>query len=528
MSSFTTIRGYSNVPIKSANSINILGPVTANSGLIVFSDTELGPPTTTTRSIGTRILLSSTLSTTKFDSAIGIDSNTLWVSTANLLNVYSNTTVLIGGNNSTNSTTGQLIVQGGVGISRDLYVGGNLNVTGNIIAPGITNSNTQLYIYENMLQTSPNNLLLLGNAVYTQNTSFQLTSTVNNQSGSAYIQADPGSSWTCQFDYYYGGGSGADGIQFFVQQTSIGSLKVNNGGYIICFDEYHNTIRVGDPTITNVFVSYSSSVTLTTYLSPNIWNTIVIRFHQGTLLVYINGNSVSGLTVTENNFTFPAGTFMGFHADTGGANNVHSIRNIIVHKGTGTFEPQFGNPSTLLAPTGLTVFNNTTVSSSSSSGSVVFGGGISISNTTNSASVTNGGTFTTAGGAAIQKDLYIGGNLIVSGTITNPVFLAITASNLINTISPTVYISKQTENIIYFSMTCTVTKTNSTCGVSLAFSTLATIQNTYSVVFIGQVFSNGIAALNLVGVPNTVTNKVDIAFTSYLTGTYYIQGSVLY
>jgi hypothetical protein len=72
----------------------------------------------------------------------------------------------------------------------------------------------------------------------------------------------------------------------------------------------------------------------------------------------------------------------------------------------------------------ITSFLGTTVSSSSSTGILTLAGGLSISNTTDAVSSTNGGTFTSAGGAAIAKQLRIGGlttlgaSLAVTGTAT--------------------------------------------------------------------------------------------------------------
>ena len=54
-------------------------------------------------------------------------------------------------------------------------------------------------------------------------------------------------------------------------------------------------------------------------------------------------------------------------------------------------------------------FNNTTATTSSTTGALRLAGGLAISNTTDSTSATNGGSFTTAGGAAIAKELRVGG-----------------------------------------------------------------------------------------------------------------------
>jgi hypothetical protein len=60
---------------------------------------------------------------------------------------------------------------------------------------------------------------------------------------------------------------------------------------------------------------------------------------------------------------------------------------------------------------------STTPSTSNSTGALVLPGGIGISNTTDATSSTNGGTFTTAGGAAIAKKLYVGTDLNVGNDL---------------------------------------------------------------------------------------------------------------
>jgi hypothetical protein len=60
----------------------------------------------------------------------------------------------------------------------------------------------------------------------------------------------------------------------------------------------------------------------------------------------------------------------------------------------------------------------TTASTSNTIGSVLLAGGIAINNSTDATSSTNGGTFTSAGGGAFAKSLYVGNNLIVGGNLT--------------------------------------------------------------------------------------------------------------
>jgi hypothetical protein len=73
--------------------------------------------------------------------------------------------------------------------------------------------------------------------------------------------------------------------------------------------------------------------------------------------------------------------------------------------------------STTNATKGSVILDETTASTSSITGCLRLSGGLGISNTTDATSITNGGTITTAGGASIARQLFVGTN-ITSGTIT--------------------------------------------------------------------------------------------------------------
>lgn len=62
---------------------------------------------------------------------------------------------------------------------------------------------------------------------------------------------------------------------------------------------------------------------------------------------------------------------------------------------------------------GSTLFKYSLESTNSSTGAVVVNGGVSIKNSTNATSITCGGGLTVAGGASITKDLYIGGDIYI-------------------------------------------------------------------------------------------------------------------
>lgn len=77
-----------------------------------------------------------------------------------------------------------------------------------------------------------------------------------------------------------------------------------------------------------------------------------------------------------------------------------------------------GTPVFLIDSVSGIYSTNTKDSTNSSTGSILLYGGLSINTTSNSSSVTDGGSLTIAGGASIEKDVYIGGNLTVLGTQT--------------------------------------------------------------------------------------------------------------
>lgn len=124
---------------------------------IRWPNASAAAPATTTRSAGTRLVLWPQVNASSADYALGIASNTLWLSvptSTQQFQFYAATAVVttISGTGaisasslalsastaSTNTTTGALTVAGGVGIGGDVNVGGNLSLTGNLTVNGTT------------------------------------------------------------------------------------------------------------------------------------------------------------------------------------------------------------------------------------------------------------------------------------------------------------------------------------------------------------------------------------------------------
>lgn len=142
---------------------------------------------------------------------------------------------------------------------------------------------------------------------------------------------------------------------------------------------------------------------------------------------------------------------------------------------------------------------NTKDSTNSSTGSVLLYGGLSINTTTNSSSKTNGGAFTVAGGASIEKDVYIGGNLTVLGTQTQIVsqtikvgdnLIVLNASPISGRDAGILFERYQTENdsnigdIISDAPFLIGTVTSSTADTVTLDNTAETIDNYYNNFFI--------------------------------------------
>jgi hypothetical protein len=150
-------------------------------------------------------------------------------------------------------------------------------------------------------------------------------------------------------------------------------------------------------------------------------------------------------------------------------------------------------------------------------------GGISIASTTNATSSTVGGTITTAGGVAIAKDLYIGGNLSVTGNysagITNG--LTLTVANQVNIASISYFNSTLISNGLHRQLEVTFRFSISSSSEYTTFDleipeASANFANTFSVKSIIQGFYSDIDPVsieNTFGYTVTGTKNLKIKLT---------------
>ena len=177
-------------------------------------------------------------------------------------------------------------------------------------------------------------------------------------------------------------------------------------------------------------------------------------------------------------------------------------------------------------------FLNTTASSSSTVASVVMSGGLSISNTTNSTSSTVGGGLTVAGGVGIAQDVYIGGNLNVTGTISAGVTTpSITVSNGVNitgivSVVENKLIANGSERILSATFRFTPTTTAILTSFEFTVPGVTTFANVYSVNVCINGYTNDADPVNLenqTGFAVTGTNRAKVKLTANGTAVHTIQ-----
>jgi gliding motility-associated-like protein len=213
----------------------------------------------------------------------------------------------------------------------------------------------------------------VGNVIGTNLSEIFLSGTSAFQSGAIFYNQpiDLGicNKWVTEFDFRMFDGTGADGLAFcfldvppsgFVQGAGLGIPSTANG-LKVCFDTYNNCgptttfempkvelrwgtgyaeCNSGMPTASNTSGSLSS-IRATDYAHAKI------NYDKGNIDVYLNGNLVlSGFQ------TFNFKGYLGFTASTGGQNDNHTIKNVIIYTDM---------PSSVAATVNTTVCPNTTM-----------------------------------------------------------------------------------------------------------------------------------------------------------------------
>jgi Chaperone of endosialidase len=200
------------------------------------------------------------------------------------------------------------------------------------ISPNAYNS---LLVWDDQKSTTTFTGTLSGNATRdTTNGYIQFTSATNAQTGNVVWQMNPGNSCSISFDYFAGGGTGADGLSVAIYSSS--STPTDTGsGYNIFFDEYNQNGTNNDRVQT-----FAAGTAIDTwdlgaagYLDNSTWKRIDIKHIRGTIMISIDGTTrLRTINDIERSFIWNTNTYVGIGGRTGGANNIHRIRNLRISK----------------------------------------------------------------------------------------------------------------------------------------------------------------------------------------------------
>ncbi len=269
---------------------------------------------------------------------------------------------------SSSTSTGAIITAGGVGIAKNLYVGGNTIISGNLTVSGTTTT-----VYSSSMSVSDNTLIL--------------------NSGPS--------------------GSGKDsGIMIHRYQTD------NNSG---TGDVVSDTEKLS----TTVTAATATTVTLQTGVNTNN------DFYKNWWIKITSGSAANNVRqITSYDGTTRVATLSSAMTATpanGTSINLYNkpFTTFIWQESSKSFMPAFvasDSTSTMdiidkanMSVNKLTIIDST-ASSSSSTGSIITQGGVAISNATDASSSTNGGALTVAGGGSFAKSVYIGTTLSIGGS----------------------------------------------------------------------------------------------------------------
>jgi len=334
--------------------------------------------------------------------------------------------VFSSGVNSTDSSSGSIVISngGGIGVSGDIYTDDTIFIKGDTYSSFIKSNNS-----DDIIVNSGSNFIFQQDA----NTRVQIPSNVNLIFASLNKRI-----FTDGTDLH------VENLGGEIKLATSGNIRINNNKYIQWDNGnligYNGTNMIlnstGNFTVSPLMIaSLSTSSTspttggLLSFGGVGIVNsTDAVDENNGGSITSAGGLAIkkkifSGQEITSNSgensnhfrlFSNNLGRFsLGLDGVETGTN---SGSNFVIknYDDSGNFisdtvniERQSGDISIL----------STTPSISSTEGSIMLSGGISIQNTTNSLSFTNGGSFTTAGGASVAKDLYIGQNLIVTNSL---------------------------------------------------------------------------------------------------------------
>jgi hypothetical protein len=200
---------------------------------------------------------------------------------------------------------------------------------GNPSATSASNGRNTFNVFEDMSVTP---LGTLKNNAYYDSTNkwVRLTTASGSINGeleytTSQIGLNVGDSFVATFEFWAGGGSGADATWLYVYNTVTPTTEDDGaGGYHFVYDEYNDQIQF----------KYNGSNLITsteTTIDNSQWHKAKIIYHNYKGIMYYDETERINYQDSTRSLT---GTLFGWGARTGGSTNEHRIRNLIVRKYT--------------------------------------------------------------------------------------------------------------------------------------------------------------------------------------------------
>jgi hypothetical protein len=163
------------------------------------------------------------------------------------------------------------------------------------------------------------------------------------------------------------------------------------------------------------------SITNTGYVGINTTHSInsPLTIQSGNLISSSTDDSYIGLIGNPSNLN---NSSSGSRIVLYGNNAIGSLGNIVLStSNSGSIKIYTNNEMERfrIEQSGSVKILTTTISRSRTAGALIVSGGVAVSATENSSSFTSGGALTVAGGATFMKDIFVGGNIYVTGSLNS-------------------------------------------------------------------------------------------------------------
>jgi hypothetical protein len=404
---------------------------------------------------------------------------------------------------STNASSGGLVVRGGLGIMNTVD-SSNYTQGGALTIAGGASVNKGLYVGNN---------IGIGTNTFTIDEALHINKNVSgiklqNTSGSySYI------------DFMETNSNNRFGV---LKETNFMSLTFSTNGS----DPFNSTKAITITTTGSIGINTTSNITSPLTLQMN--NYISTDSNSGFI-------GIQGGSSNSNNSTVASriNLYGNSHSSTPGDIHIYS-GNAGGTNGHIKFSTDNAIERMRIVQAGNVYIYSTDHSKSSTTGALIVSGGITIKNTENSSDVSSGGALTVQGGVSINKDLFIGGNVFVSGSLVASGSTSIPVVTFSNTVGTSILsttnlkaIVVSNESILSFNVKVVPTSSSQNCQFEFSVP-----DRTNAFTDRGEIIiqasgytddTNIIPLFNIIGVGIVGTTKALIKFQSVSTATHYIN-----